>query len=231
LQLSRRTDHVETRSPPYVQPYCSGVIQVSPTASPAEEQASLDVYNAVWPHGAITMAEVESFRHSMLDQVDFLARIDGEPAGSGVGVVGPHRPDQVMAITAVLPEQRRRGIGTALYEAISGWTAERNLDRLVARVPDNDPESLAFATKRGFKQVTHEKGLVLDLAEIEPPPVVLPEGVEIVTWAELPGGERGLYEVALEAYPDIPGQEDDAIEPFEDYLEGPPFKSDATGRR
>jgi GNAT superfamily N-acetyltransferase len=195
------------------------VIEVSPTANPKEEQASLDVYNAVWPNEAITMAEVESFKRSMLDYVDFLARIDREPAGSGVGAIGPYRPDQVTAIVAVLPEQRRGGIGTALYEAISAWAATHKLDKLVVRVPDDEPESLAFATKRGFHQVTHEKGLVLELAEIEPPAVELPDGVEIVTWAEHPGIERGLYEVALEAYPDIPGQEDDAIEPFEDWLE------------
>jgi GNAT superfamily N-acetyltransferase len=195
------------------------MIQVCPAANPSEEQASLDVYNAVWPREAITMAEVESFRRSMLDYVDLLARIDGEPAGSGVGAVGPYRPDLVTAIVAVLPERRRRGIGTSLYEAISAWGAKRNLDRIVVRVSDDDPESLGFATKRGFQQVTHEKGLVLDLAEIEPPTVELPDGVELVTWAERPGIERGLYEVALEAYPDIPGQENDAIEPFENWLD------------
>jgi len=195
------------------------VIEVSPTANPAEEQASLDIYNAVWPSEAITMAEVESFRRSMIDSIDFLARVEGEPAGSGVGAIGPYRPDQVTTIVAVLPEERRRGIGTALYETISAWAAEHGLDKLVARVQDDDPESLAFAQKRGFAQVTHEKGLALPLAEIEPPPVELPDGVEIATWAGRPGIERGLYEVALEAYPDIPGQEDDAIEPFENWLE------------
>jgi mycothiol synthase len=194
------------------------MIELSPAENPAEEQASLDVYNAVWPTDAVTMAEVESFRRSQLDYVDFLTRIDGEPAGSGVGAIGPHRPDQVTAITAVLPEKRRRGIGTALYDAISGWAAERGLDTLVARVADDDPESLAFAQNRGFVPVTNEKGLVLRLAEIEPPPVELPDGVEIVTWAERPGIERGLYEVALEGFPDIPGQEDDAVEPFEGWL-------------
>jgi len=179
----------------------------------------LDVYNAVWPTDAFTMAEVESFKRSMLDYVDFLARIDGQPVGSGVGVVGPHRPDQVNANTTVLPEHRRRGVGTALYEAISAWAAERGLDKLVARVSDDDPQSLVFAQKRGFVQITHEKGLVLRLDEIEEPPVGLPDGVEIATWADRPGIERGLYEVALEGYPDIPGQEDDAVEPFEGWLE------------
>ena len=195
------------------------MIEVSPAADSAEEQVSLEIYNAVWPQSAITMAEVESFKGSLLDYVDFLARIDGQAAGSGVGAVGPHRPNQVITVTAVLPEYRRRGIGTALYKAISEWAAERGLHKLFARVPDDDPASLAFARKRGFVQVTHEKGLVLNLADIDAPPAEPPDGVELVTWAERPGIERGLYEVALEALPDIPGQEDDAIEPFDDWLE------------
>ena len=195
------------------------MIQVCPAANPSEEQASLDVYNAVWPREAITMAEVESFKRSMLDYVDFLARSDGQPAGSGIGAIGPHRPDTVTAITAVLPDHRQLGIGAALYDAISAWAAERGRGKVRTRVADDDPASLAFARKRGFSEVTHEKGVALDLTEVEPPPVALPDGVEIVTWAERPGVERGLYEVALEAYPDIPGQEEDAVEPFEDWLE------------
>ena len=54
--------------------------------------------------------------------------------------------------------------------------------------------------------------------EIAPPAVEPPDGVEIVTWAERPELARGIYEVALEALPDIPGSEDDEVEPFEDWL-------------
>ena len=57
-----------------------------------------------------------------------------------------------------------------------------------------------------------------DLAEIAPPAVEPPDGVEIVTWAQRPELARGIYEVALEALPDIPGSEDDDVEPFEDWL-------------
>ena len=59
---------------------------------------------------------------------------------------------------------------------------------------------------------------MLHLSEIDPPPVEPPDGVEIVTWAQRPELARGMYEVALEALPDIPGSEDDAVEPFEDWL-------------
>ena len=39
-----------------------------------------------------------------------------------------------------------------------------------------------------------------------------------VSWAERPELAHGLYEVASEALPDIPGLEDDDIEPFDDWL-------------
>jgi GNAT superfamily N-acetyltransferase len=69
-----------------------------------------------------------------------------------------------------------------------------------------------------FKEDRLEKGVALDLTQIETPEVNLPEGVEIVTWAERPELDRGMYEVALEAEPDIPGAEDDEVEPFEEWL-------------
>jgi len=144
----------------------------------------------------------------------------------------PQRLDRVFTIVTVLAEQRRRGAGSALYEAISAWTAERGLGELEVPVLDNDPESLAFAQRRGFVEERRELGVVLDLAEIAPRMIEPPSGVEIVTWAERPELAPGMYEVALEAEPDIPGAEDDDVEPFDDWLShdmrGPGDRPEAT---
>jgi GNAT superfamily N-acetyltransferase len=194
------------------------VLEVTPCADEPDEQVSLDVYNAVWPHDTFTMDDVRSFKASVRDHVDYLARIDGSAVGSAVGVIFPQRVDRVFTIVTVLAGQRRRGAGSALYEAISAWTAGRGLHELEVPVLDNDPESLAFAQRHGFTEERREVGLVLHLAEIAPPEIEPPNGVEIVTWAERPELARGMYEVALEAFPDIPGFEDDDIEPFDDWL-------------
>jgi len=151
-----------------------------------DERASLEVYNAVWPHEALTMDEVRSFEESVRDHVNYLARLDGAAAGSAVGVIFPQRADRVFTIVTVLATQRRRGVGTALYRAISGWAADRGVSELEVAVLDNDPESLAFATRRGFIQERQELGLVLRLDEIAPPAVEPPSGVEIITWADRP---------------------------------------------
>jgi GNAT superfamily N-acetyltransferase len=208
------------------------MIEVSPCADVADEQISLGVYNAVWRHDAYTMDEVRSFKASVRAHIDLVARLEGTAVGSAVGVIFPQRVDRVFAIVTVLPEERRRGAGTALYGAISAWTAERDLDEIEVPVLDNDPESLAFAQRRGFVEERRELGVVLDLSEITPPPVEPPDGVEIVTWAERPELGRGIYEVAIEALPDIPGFEDDDVEPFEDWLahdmQGPGDRPEAT---
>ena len=194
------------------------MLEVTTCVDEAEEQVSLDIYNAVWPSAAFTMDDVRSFKASVRDHVDYVARIRGVAVGSATGVVFPQRVNRVFTIITVLAEQRRRGAGSALYEAISAWTAERGLSELEVPVLDNDPESLAFAQRRGLVEERRELGVVLDLAGIARQKIEPPSGVEIVTWAERPELARGMYEVALEAEPDIPGAEDDDVEPFDEWL-------------
>ena len=76
----------------------------------------------------------------------------------------------------------------------------------------------------------HEKGVALDLTTTEPPPVEPPPGVEIVTWADRPELARGLFEISLDASPDVPGYEDEEHEPFEAWL-AHDMQGPATGRR
>src|SRR5438874_5351580 len=194
------------------------MLQIAPCTDDQDEQVSLDIYNAIWPHDAITMDEVRSFKASVRAYVDYLARLDGVAVGSAAGAVFAQRPRRVFTLITVLPEQRRRGAGAALYEAISTWAAGQGLSELEAPIRDNDPESIAFAERRGFVEERRELGVVLHLDEIEPRAVEPPEGVEIVTWAERPELAPGMYEVAREAEPDIPGSENDEVEPFEDWL-------------
>ena len=218
MQLCRRTDHVETRSPPYVKNYLSRVVEVRPAATRADEERSLAIYNAVWPWDAITMAEVDSFKASSRDYVDMLAYVDAEPAGSVAAAISRARPGVAYVIVTVLQEVRRRGAGGALLHAASRWAAERRLEALEAPAPEDEPDGIAFATRRGFVEIERNSRLVLELRGIDPPPVSPPPGVEIVTWAERPELASGMYEVALEAYADVPGDENDEMEAFEDWL-------------
>jgi GNAT superfamily N-acetyltransferase len=208
-------------------PYCSRVPEIRPCADDRDKEASLAIYNAVWPLDAITMDEVRSFESRASAYVDFVA-----PGGSAWVGLMPWQPGFGEALVTVLPVHRRQGLGTAFYERISEWLAEHEVDRIDAPVPEDDEESIAFAVKRGFYEVERNGRMILDLAAVEPEPPAPPEGVEIVTWDLRPELDRGIYEVACEAYPDIPGDRDHVIEPFEDWLEhelkGSGDRADAT---
>ena len=194
------------------------MLDVRPCADERDEQVSLDVYNAVWPHSAFTIGEVRSYKQSVRHHHDVVARLDGEPVGSALTVVVPQRADRVFTVVTVRADRRRRGVGTALYGSLSTWARGLGIDEIEVPVLDDDPESVAFATRRGFVEERHELGVVLHLEGLEPPALDPPEGIEIVSWAERPELARGMYEVSLEAFPDIPGFEDDELESYEDWL-------------
>lgn len=194
------------------------MLGVTACANESDELATLEVYNTVWPHDAVTIAAVHSYRDSAQDYIGYLVREDGAILGSGVGAIFAYRARRVVTLITVLAGQRRRGAGTALYEAISRWASERGACELEVSVSGDDPESLSFAQRRGFIEVRRQVGLVLSLAGVSPLRVQPPAGIEIVTWAQRPELARGMYEVGLEIHPDIPGFEDVALEPFEDWM-------------
>ena len=193
-------------------------IDVRACAGEDEQRLGLEIHNAVWPHRAVTMDEVRSFQTSMKEYEDFLADVDGVSKGSAAIAILPQRPRAGFLLLTVLEDGRRRGAGSALYATVSDWLRERGLDVIHASVAEDDEESLAYARRRGFREIERYPRLRLELAAIDEPVVKPPPGVEIVTWAERPEAARGIYEVAVEAYADVPGGDAEEMEPFEDWL-------------
>lgn len=179
----------------------------------------LAVQNAVFPRDKSTASEAHDFRRQAEDVVWLLAVEDGRDAGMGLAYVGWFSlPGVAGGRIGVLPELRGRGIGGALYAALSAWAAARGSRELEMHVPEDDPESLAWTERRGFVEAGRNSLAVLDLTAIEEPAVVPPSGIEIVTWADRPELAQGIYEAAREAHPDIPGEEDVEIGSFEEWL-------------
>jgi GNAT superfamily N-acetyltransferase len=143
---------------------------------------------------------------------------DGDVA-TAVALTGWHVPQGVGRLELhVAPESRRRGIGSQLLRAAGGWFHARETTEALVPVREDDPDSLAWAERRGFHEVGREALLALDLSGITTPDVAPPHGVEIVTWAERPDLAHGMYEVACEAYPDVPDYVEDEMAPFEEWL-------------
>lgn len=194
------------------------MLQVTACIDALDELTSLDIYNSVWPHDIVTIDAVHAFKASAQHYVDYLVRDDGVILGSGVGAIFGYRADRVISLITVPATHRKRGVGTALYEAVSAWASERGAHELEVSVADNDAESLSFAQHRDFIEERREVRLVLKLAGITPSQVRPPAGIEIVTWAERPELARGMYAVDIEARPDIPGFDDVTAEPFEEWM-------------
>lgn len=171
--------------------------------------------------------DVDELAHVIQDDEDsawLLASRGDEAVGCGVG-----RPSSIAgslyAMARVLPEHRGQGVGTRLYEALSEHAAALRLTALWGRIQEGDAESRRFAEKRGFREVSREFEVVLDVAEADtsgdPPP-----GIELVSLAEQPDLEQALYDFDVEVSPDVPSLEE-GHEPmtFErwhaTYLEGP----------
>jgi mycothiol synthase len=193
-------------------------IDVRPCADEDAEARSLAIHNTVWPHRAVTMDEVRSFKEASLDYGDFLGAVDGEEKGSAAIAVLPQRPKSGFLLLTVLEDGRRRGLGSALYATVSEWMRERGLEELHASAMEDDEESVAYAARRGFREIERYPRLLLELSTIEAPAVQTPPGVEILTWADHPDLARGMYEVAVEAYADVPGGDTEEMESFEDWI-------------
>jgi GNAT superfamily N-acetyltransferase len=184
----------------------------------ADEELSLELFNAVWPQHAVTMAEVDSFKRAALVHADHIAVLDGLPAGSGFVAILPQRPTVGSALLTVLGDRRHRGVGTALYRQLSRWCAAQGVETIEAPVEADDQESLGYAQRRGFIEVERYSKRVLELGDLVAPAIGPPSGVEIVSWAERPELAHRIYAVAVEAYADVPGSEDEMMEPFEEWL-------------
>jgi GNAT superfamily N-acetyltransferase len=139
--------------------------------------------------------------------------------GTAIGVGGWHSPEGVgRGEIRVVSEERGRGVGSTLLAELFLWARGLGYGELMGPVKEVDRESLAWTERRGFVEVGRNSTLALDLRAIEAPTVTAPEGFEIVTWAERPGVEEAMYEVARETYPDVPGEEDAEVAPFEEWL-------------
>jgi GNAT superfamily N-acetyltransferase len=192
-------------------------VTILPAESDAELLRSLEVYNAVHPADPSSLSEARETERQSRRFAAFVAELDGELAG-GAHVRFPTYSETSEGSVYVLEAHRRRGVGQRLLDEITAWAAAQNSPTLSCWVADDDPESLAWAARRGFAERSRQAFVELDLGAYEPRAVAPPRGVEITTWAERPELTRGLYDVAREALPDIPDSEDEELEPFDEWL-------------
>ena len=150
----------------------------------------------------------------------WLLAFDGErDLGTAIGIAGWHSPEGVArGEVRVIPEVRGRSVGSDLLGELAAWAIALGYAELMGPVKEIDADSLAWAERRGFSEVGRNSRLVLDLTGIHVPAVEAPSGIEVVSWAERPELAPAMYEVAREAYPDIPGEDDADVPTFDEWL-------------
>lgn len=193
------------------------MIEIRPIRDDADLLRWLDIRALLEPDDRVDLEDAKYFRAHLGDHFNLLAWDGDEPVGAAMALVSTSFP-RPFARNYVLPRAQRRGIGTALYRAVSQWAAERGHDEFEAWIQDEHPEGREFAENRGYREIGREDRLVLELASAAPAVAESPEGIEIVTSAEHPELIDRVYEVACESYPDIPGEEDVEMPSFDDWL-------------
>lgn len=150
-----------------------------------------------------------------------LVAADGSVAGTGgINAGMSPLPDgaQHLQIRVNRPH-RRRGIGSAMLEALEAEARRRNVPRLLSGTSAAKPFALAWATKRGFREIGRRIMSYVELASYDPArwhdalDRVTREGIRLRTFAEVlaerdaGGRERfwhDLYEAEAPMWDDIP---------------------------
>jgi mycothiol synthase len=169
----------------------------------AETDADLagwcDVWTAITPREPITLEEIKERLERQPWRLYLVAEEDGFV---GLGFVGPtDSPGRIAVTVRVLPEWRRRGLGSQLYEQVLDHAREQGPEWLSGHVSGADPDALAWAERRGFEEYGRDVELVRRLRGDEEFPRA-PDGIEIVKVG--PELHDPAYALTREAWEDLP---------------------------
>jgi GNAT superfamily N-acetyltransferase len=209
--------------------------------SDEDYQAIVDVWNAAFPD-EITNAETRR-HHDETRQKQFLfERLIGEMDGTPVMNASygedewSHFPGKYRLSIQVVPEYRRMGFGRATYDYI--WDRIKDRDpapkALTAYAREDDPDSMRFVEKRGFRVAQRNQYSKLDVRSFDASPFeetlrrVDESEVDVRSFGELmaedEGALRKAYEAGWEFLQDVPFPDPIQKMPFEQYMsevEGP----------
>lgn len=196
------------------------MLEVRPATSDRDLEELVRIVGSVSPDNPTSLEEIHWSDATYPGGRRFVAWLDGVGVGAGgAGRVYMYPPDfpGLWGNISVLPEHRRRGVGSAVLEVLSGVARDAGKTMLMGRTTSDRPDAIDFLEHRGFREYERMKVVRLTLAGLSPPAVAPPDGVVISSLAAQPELVRGVYDVALEALPDIPGdgpQPPDTLEEF-----------------
>jgi GNAT superfamily N-acetyltransferase len=177
------------------------MIAVRHAESDADYEAWARIKTAVVPSEPTTVEMMRKLDDEP-GRLVLLADFDGEPVGCGVTGRSSFGGRAFVAVR-VLAEHRRRGVGTALAEALFDHARSLGVTGLNAFVDVVDEDGLRFVRRFGLEEVDYQLEQVRTVGD-EPAPVV-PDGIELVA---LDGRReellREVWPVAEAGYADMP---------------------------
>jgi len=195
--------------------------------------AIVRIHNAIYPHDATTpeaWAQADAQRHAKCKQRRWVALYDTRVVGfAGYSQhIFDYHPLKFHVTLQVLPDFRRQGIGSALYDQLLAGL--RPLDPLKLRADGygNLLDGVRFLERRGFVEVFRERPLNLDAMACDPRPFsgledkLRAQGIEIKTLRDLQGDprrDRQVYDLYWEATGDVPSEAEIKPMDFETWVE------------
>ncbi len=159
------------------------MIRIRRAESDADLRAWIDVRRKLLPNeSAGTVGELRA--RATPARLLLVAELDGALAGSGLADRSA-LAGRASVAPRVLPEARRRGVGTALLGDLATHALRLGVGEAVALVDGYDEPSIAFARRFGFIEVDRQVEQVRVLGD-EPDPPPPPAGVELVAIGDRP---------------------------------------------
>jgi len=131
-------------------------------ATPADYPALVAVGKASYPDYGESVEELRHWDKTWNHTKYFKLRLVAEDAGRivGSGQVNHMRwafvPTKYRIDLTVLPEDRRRGYGAALYDELAAAVTERGGRTLAAAAKESMTDGVRFLTKRGYREVKRD---------------------------------------------------------------------------
>jgi GNAT superfamily N-acetyltransferase len=173
------------------------------------------VWNAVTPREPTSVEDVRRRVERQPERLYLVAAEDDEIVG--LGFAGPSQsPERTALVVRVLPGHRRRGIGSAILDQLLEHAGGLERDYVSGMVFEDDTDSRAWVTGRGFEEYDRQIELARDIRAEEDAPVA-PPGIALV---ELdPSRLEAAYAVWVEGFPDMPVSPQIPVPSYEEWLE------------
>lgn len=192
---------------------------------------AVEIFNTVWPEYPDTVEEWKESDHKRSELLKigrYFAEIDGQPVGfANYGQsLWINHPGKLFVGVEVLPDFRKRGVGTALWERLCQEVQQFDPLRLLAHTREDYEDGIRFANKLGFNECMRDWESRLDPASLimdewgRYTRQVAEQGIEIKTVADLesdPSRDRKLYELEWLIDRDVPSPEPPSKVPFEEF--------------